>query len=291
MISVNFNVKSETCVFDIKQNWRYNTMNNKSKIIFVAVVVGLLSFIFAVCTIIAIFIIVRNSDVSSEEITISTTLIEDTSSEVTTTREEATTESRTYYADTENISAEENVSSSYNEHVTEADIEYNDTVLVDNSYYCVAGTPEEAGVVMRTKPSSVSDKLGVLPEGSRVYVYSDDPTNTTGYVRVRVMNDINDDYCYVMKRYLRFVSTLGSYDFGNNKNVKYISYSTPSHAGVNLRSEPSSSSENICTIPEGEYVIVLEDSSLRSGYAKVVYPHPHAGEEFEGWVLHQYLVD
>lgn len=159
-----------------------------------------------------------------------------------------------------------------------------------DKFYIVYNTPGKAGLVMRDAPSQNSEKLGVAPEGTRVYVYSDDTSNNTGYVRVMVSFEYYDVNCYVLKDYLKYDSE-GFYGEDGNGNMKnaHVSYNTPNNAGLNLREEADSSSELICVIESGENVKIA-DGKIVNGYVRVFYDHPHAGHTYEGWLLKQYLV-
>lgn len=166
----------------------------------------------------------------------------------------------------------------------------NENDIEGDKFYIVYNTPGKAGLVMRDAPSKDSEKLGVAPEGTRVYVYSDDTSNNTGYVRVLVSFELYDVNCYVLKDYLKYDSEgfYGEADSGNKKNA-HVSYNTPNNAGLNLREEASSSSELICVIESGENVRIA-DGKIVNGYIRVFYDHPHAGDVYEGWLLEKYLI-
>ncbi len=267
-------------------------MKNKSKIVLVAAVTGFVAFLFAVFTIISVFIIISNSEEHTEEANISEELNENAVTENVYSDKNEIYDTTTYSSVPEFTSAMNNENIYGDDIFTENEPEYTETVLTDNSFYIVSDTPSGAGVVMRSKASSTSDNLGVLPEGSRVYVFSDHSSNKTGYVRVRTADTQADMHGYVLKRYLRFESVFVQNVPLAGSQTKYISFATPSHDGINLRAEPNSKSEKLCLLSEGERVTVLENyDPQNNGYIKVAYDHPHAGEVYEGWVLAQYLVD
>ncbi len=164
----------------------------------------------------------------------------------------------------------------------------NKKVIEGDNFYIVENTPDNAGLVMRDAPTPNSDKLGVVPEGARVYVYSDDESNNTGYVRVLVSEKFRDVHCYVLRDYLRHDSS-GFYSDSDNAKNAHVSYNTPNNAGLNLREEASSSSELICVIESGENVKIA-DGKIVNGYVRVFYDHPHAGDVYEGWLLEKYLI-
>lgn len=71
--------------------------------------------------------------------------------------------------------------------------------------------------------------------------------------------------------------------------VKKIGNNTPSHAGLNLRKEPGSSTAKLCIVPEGATVTIREAySKNNNGYIKVFYQNGAVG--CEGWILAAYLV-
>ena len=163
-------------------------------------------------------------------------------------------------------------------------------VLIDDACYIVSDTPASAGLVMRSLATSSSEKLGVLPEGTKVIVLSDDNSNHTGYVRVVALVEPMDRYCYVMKTYLKFDS-LYAINSSSDEECMYVSYNTPEHLGLNMRESPYSSSDLVCLINEGTRVSITEPyNDKNNGYIKVSYSHPSAGENFVGWLLYDYLV-
>ena len=264
-------------------------MNEKRKVIIVAFITGVLAFVFATLLILVLFDKIVPREAIPEETTVGEVLPSEPSVEFASA------------PSNDNISFESTTSGEVvvtvyvpvsDEHNNEENEANNNTgiILRDNSFYVVSSTPDSAGLVMRSAASAASEKLGILPEGSRVYVYSDDPSNKTGYVRVLATQGNSDIHCYVLKQYLTFESEFTNNDNSEGTHIRYVSFNTPGHEGVNLRSDPSSSSEKICTINEGEQVRIVSGAASQKGYVQVVYDHPHAGELFQGWVLEEYLV-
>lgn len=264
-------------------------MSNKMRVTLIAVIAGILACIIVVFAILFIFTGKKSTDltettVGAEGTTVQTDILPSATQKTDdVTENEVVTVYVPVYIGSETEAADKN---SY----ANTDTSDNQTVLRDNCFYTVSGTPDSAGLVMRSAASSTSDKLGVLPEGSRVYVYSDDASNKTGYVRVLATVGNGDLHCYVLKQYLEFESVFTANEASDESVVRYVSFSTPDHAGINLRAEPSAASELICTIYEGERVEIVKGEASVNGYVKIVYAHPHAGDYFYGWVLEKHLV-
>lgn len=272
-------------------------MSKNTKIILIAVLCGVIACVFAVSLMLSVFFLRTSSSAGSDENTTQTAVTQEeaqhSSEETTADTTEATTVEpathKTEPATSEEIITfrEESTVEPSSDKVLPSAAE---EVLKDNSFYIVKGTPGGAGLVMRDAPSSTSQKIGVAEEGTKVYVYSDDASNKTGYVRVMVSDTYTDYNCYVLRSYLEYYGPAGSADGnGGETAIRHIAYSTPAHAGVNLRAGASADSELLCLIEEGEQVKLIGDYSEKNGYVRVSYDHPHAGEVYEGWLLAAYL--
>lgn len=68
-----------------------------------------------------------------------------------------------------------------------------------------------------------------------------------------------------------------------------ITYNTPGHAGLNIRSLPTYYSDKIATLKEGTKVTLIEDSNNgKNGYVHVSFSSVCGIDE--GWVLSAYLM-
>ena len=165
-------------------------------------------------------------------------------------------------------------------------------------------TPAHAGVVVRQGPSSSTTKLGVLSEGTLVEYDSLVPPQN-GYAKICWVDNGHLSYGWVMTAYLIYHSdaafsgnwgsetptsaptTAGKSSGGGmgHEGYPYVSYNTPAHAGVVVRSGPSSSSENLGVIPEG--TAVKSSGRRLNGYSEVVVD-PY-GQGYRGWIMTDYI--
>lgn len=98
----------------------------------------------------------------------------------------------------------------------------------------------------------------------------------------------------------RTTVTASSYNIYEEEQLPYtdyntytrlrVCYDTPYHAGLNMRSEPTSASEKISLVTEGTVVDVLKDYHPGdNSYIYVGYKDSLSGEYYKGWVLVEYL--
>ena len=164
------------------------------------------------------------------------------------------------------------------------------TVLISEGLYIISNTPNGSGTQMKSYPTSTSASKGTIREGTVVRVLSDDASNQTGYVQVLAYTDPMDTHCYIRKDHLAFKGYPSNYTTPTS-NTRHISYNTPGHAGVNMRTAPSSTAGNLGILAEGTPVFIAEPySSANNGYIKVGCDETAAGETIYGWVLYTYLV-
>lgn len=174
---------------------------------------------------------------------------------------------------------------------TRAAVQKNDRYDIRaDGYFMIKNTPDKAGLSVRSTDSSSSTRLEIAGEGTVVRAINDYSSLDNGYVYVETSSGVRGwvlaDYLYAYNPYS------GSYSYNNFiKGVKVrVSYNTPSHAGLNMRSAPTSSSEKLTLVSEGAVLDVLMNySSNESDYIYVGYDHPHAGTYYTGWVLVKYL--
>lgn len=161
-----------------------------------------------------------------------------------------------------------------------------------------SNTPAHAGLVVRGSPSSQegSAKLGVIPEGEVLMALGE----TSGrYVKVRVYPTSSTRFYegWVLGEYLslttREFETFAAplYDVSGGDYSSYspndsISYTTPSHAGVVMRSEATSLSEKLGVLKEGAPVYAF--GATDNGYVNVI-AYPGTDQAYEGWILEMYL--
>lgn len=173
----------------------------------------------------------------------------------------------------EAIVTEPEVSEVYGDYITSPE-EYYGT----NSYYITYDTPAHAGVNLRETPEDDSVKIMVLPEGTTVTrLFEPGETTETKYVLVRVEVDGVEYTGYVMQRY---VSTFSGATFDS-----YVSYNTPSHAGLVLRETADGNSEKIMVIPEGTQLRVVDNTTGAYWAVDAFYN----GGIYSGYVLAKYI--
>ena len=212
--------------------------------------------------------------------------------------EESTTESTT-----EPISASEKESESYTVGTTRESTSHSatnaqqgsDTAdpynIHQNGYYIIKNTPDGAGLSVREASSSSSTRLEIAKEGTVVKAKNDYSSLDNGYVWVTTSTNTDGwvlaSYLYPFNPYADDLYSYTAYI----KGVKVrVSYDTPYHAGLNMRSAPSSTSDKITLVEEGVVLDVMKNySDNDNGYIYVGYDHPHAGEYYYGWVLAEYL--
>ncbi len=167
------------------------------------------------------------------------------------------------------------------------------------SYYFPLNTPSKAGLVLRSGPSSSSVKLGVISEYEIVSIANEQVNS--GYVYVYVVD--RNAYGWVLADYLAYygnyyqpttapvtATTTRYYPTTASVNCSYgyVTYDTPSDAGINLRKNASSSSELLCTIKEGETVVVCFPMS-NDDYIEISYTNPTTGVTHYGWAMRKYI--
>lgn len=157
--------------------------------------------------------------------------------------------------------------------------------------YIVKNSPSKAGLVVRKSDSSSSAKICTIPEGTEVIAMAEYSSLDNGYAFVYVPDYDVDGW--VLASYLAPApSVKPNFSYKNFVigMLARVRFDTPSHAGINMRSGPSSSYSKLCTVPEGTILeIAASYYSGNNGYIKVKYDHPHAGEVMTGWVLASYL--
>lgn len=163
--------------------------------------------------------------------------------------------------------------------------------ICEGGYFKVKYTPDGAGVVLRDGYSSSAEKISVLKEGSVVRALSDYSSLDNGYIYV-YSEDAQSTGC-VLASYLYpynpYPTNITYKDFTGDMYAR-VCFSTPGHAGINMRAETNSSSERLCLLTEGNIIEILEPYSKdNNAYIYVGYNHPHAGEYYKGWVLADYL--
>ncbi len=192
---------------------------------------------------------------------------------VQTTTEVPTTE--------EIITTEPAVSEVYGDYVTSPEVTHNyvpDYYYGANSFYITYDTPAHAGVNLRETPEDDSVKIMVLPEGTTVTrLYEAGETAETKYILVCVEVDGVEYTGYVMQRY---VSTSSGASFDS-----YVSYNTPSHAGLVLRETADGNSKKIMVIPEGTELRVVDNTTGAYWAVDAFYN----GEIYSGYVLGKYV--
>ncbi len=69
----------------------------------------------------------------------------------------------------------------------------------------------------------------------------------------------------------------------------YVSYETPSHAGVNVRDAKSTNAKKLVTLPEGTPLTILETKTANAG-GYVLVEVDYNGNNYVGYVFIQYVV-
>lgn len=182
------------------------------------------------------------------------------------------------------------------------------------SYYYPVNTPDKAGLVLRSGASSSSVKLGVIKEYEMVSIVNENIDG--GYIYVYAVD--RNAYGWVLADYLAYygscyqpttvaptystrpimpetttttTTTTRYYPTTASVNCSYgsVSYNTPNHDGINLRSSASSTSELLRVLKEGETVVVYYP--LSSGdYIEISYTDPVTEETYYGWAMRKYIV-
>ena len=174
---------------------------------------------------------------------------------------------------TEVITTEPEISEIYGDYVTSPE-EYYGT----DSFYITYDTPAHAVVNLRETPEDESVKIMVLPEGTAVRrLYEAGETTETKYILVSVVVDGVEYTGYVMQRY---VSTFSGASFDS-----YVSYNTPSHAGLVLRETSDGNSKKIMVIPEGTELRVIDNTTGAYWAVDAFYN----GDIYSGYVLAKYI--
>lgn len=161
-----------------------------------------------------------------------------------------------------------------------------------DGYYIVANTPDGKGLnVYNYLPSeSIESRvINHINDGDVVLVLTDYSSLDDGYVYI--LSEIGG---WVEANFLHPYNPYESHGY-TYKDVKRgmlcrVKFSTPDHAGLNMRAQTNSESELLCLLTEGTVLDVLDEyDPSNHGYIKVGYNHPHAGEYFEGWILAEYI--
>ena len=170
-------------------------------------------------------------------------------------------------------------------YITEPTLAYNydydydyDDYYYGSTHYVTYDTPAHAGVNLRETPEDDSVKIMVLPEGTAVTrLYEAGETTETKYILVSVVVDGVEYTGYVMQRY---VSTFSGASFDS-----YVSYNTPSHAGLVLRETSDGNSKKIMVIPEGTELRVTDNTTGAYWAVDAFYN----GDIYSGYVLAKYI--
>lgn len=142
-------------------------------------------------------------------------------------------------------------------------------------------TPSHAGVNLRVYPSDDSEKIMVLPEGTKVIrVNAANEESNAKYIKVVALVNGKTYIGYVMQRYVS-TFTGAAYDWR-------ISYDTPDNLGVVLRAGDSGDSEKIMVVPEGTKVLVVNNVDEGAYWPVKVF---YNGEIYSGYVLGRYVED
>ena len=171
----------------------------------------------------------------------------------------------------------------------------NPSGLKAGCYYQISNTPNGKGTPYYSLPIESAAQKSIISEGSEVFIVSDGNNNKTGFVYCIFYNPETSEeiFGYIPKKYLEFYEDFGRTDFNVYKH--YVCYNTPSHEGINLRSEPSTYSDLIIPLHEGS-TVYLPSKIERSGeYIRVFYYNPfingnESPELLVGWVLDKYIV-
>ncbi len=199
----------------------------------------------------------------------------------TTEKEEVETEE-----ETEKETVKESVSVSQEIVVVTVPVQQNNYPAGDLSWdygnpdvrHITYDTPSHAGVNLRVYPTDDSEKILVLPEGTKVMrINTANESYNDKYIKVVALYNGNTYTGYVMQRY---VSTFS----GVTYNYR-ISYNTPSHAGLVLRAGSSGYSEKLMVIPEGTSVQVVDSNTGAYWNVNVFYN----GQIYSGYLLSTYI--
>ncbi len=270
-------------------------MNGKSSVLIVAIIC---------VTLIVITAIITNADDQQIETTVLTTAISET--QQTTTAAPVTVAPTTVNTNPTTVvvvveQPETRSTTAYHPPKTTR----NERFFYQGSYYYPIKTPSRAGLVLRSGPSSSYTKLGVIQEhevvsivgtrieGGYINVYAVD-RNTYGWVLADYLSYYGNYYQPpTTKHTTRYTTTNPTTRFypttaSVNCSYRYVSYNTPSHAGINLRKSASSSSELLCTIKEGETVVVYFPMS-EGDYIEISYTNPSTGITYYGWAMKKYI--
>ncbi len=184
-----------------------------------------------------------------------------------------TTEATTWEVETQAPVATEPDDEVYNDYITAPEYVYE-----NDSYYISYDTPAHAGVNLRESPTDESFKIMVLPEGTTVRrLFEPGENEETKYVLVSVEIDGVEYVGYVMQRYISCC------DYSMFES--YVSYNTPSHAGLVLRETADGNSDKIMVIPEGTQLRVCDDTTGAYWAVEALYE----GECYYGYVLAKYI--
>lgn len=162
--------------------------------------------------------------------------------------------------------------------------------------YVAFYTPGHAGVNLRRYNDVNSVIIITLPEGTWVTIEETTTVYGDGYVKVSTLVNGKTYTGYILAKYINGVGGLGDdgkgddeyYDsYGNYDDMSdlYVSYNTPDHLGVNVRTEATSLSDIIVTLPEGTSLAVVDAENSDYSYIEAYYNCNY----YRGYILSRYI--
>lgn len=182
---------------------------------------------------------------------------------------------------------------------TTAYIDYSQTAYpftAGSHGYVAYRTPAHAGVNLRKYNDVNSVIIITLAEGTWVTLAETRTVYGDGYVKVTTsINGVNYTG-YILAKYIDGIGGLGDDGRGDdyegyldsyyNRSEYFVSYNTPSHAGINIRTKATSYSEVLITLPEGASLDYVDLQNANDYcYVETFYN----GNYYRGYVLTKYI--
>ena len=152
----------------------------------------------------------------------------------------------------------------------------------------VTDVPDADHVEMKDFPSVDSEFMIKVNENEHVDILADYNSENKEYIFVRYLEDGIYYDGWVPAPYLKYESMTDDYKSLKEGMRCRVIDDVPGYDGLALRKSPSKSADSIETVPESDYVDVLEDYKEKNG--KYVYVrYVEDGESYDGWILGQYI--
>ena len=152
----------------------------------------------------------------------------------------------------------------------------------------VMDVPDADYVDMKDYPSLDSEFMIRINEDELVDILQDYNSKNNEYIFARYLEDGIYYDGWVPAPYLKYESMTDDYKTLKEGMRCRVMEDIPDYDGLALRKSPSKDADSIETVPESDYVDVLEDYNEKNG--KYVYVrYREDGDSYEGWVLGQYI--